>query len=387
MSVYPFIEAEKFAERNVSKACTLLEVSHSADSVWHTHVPSARTISDTRLGDASVEIHRTSRRTYGAPRATAQLRRHGIRVGRKRVARLMVRRGLVGRGKRRWTKTTIPDPLARVSAVDRVGRAFDSGACALDRVYVGDITYVRTHEGWLYVATAIDLASRRVVGFAMADHMRASLVCDALAMAIELRHPAPGLIFHSDRGSQYTSREIRVLLEAHGAVQSLSRPRQCWDSAVAESFFATLKEEPVHCQTLPTRDAARRAIFEFVEVFYNRSRLHSTLNYRTPVEYEEERRNPGKTQAAESTCPSNPGKARRRPSMRGCGRLAILSAWPLHESTTRPSEARRSSPESDSQTDSQRQPNRWVRAVVGGSRRSVSCSRNDSQECRFRRRG
>jgi transposase InsO family protein len=296
--VYPFIEAEKVAERNVSKACTLLEVSRSAYSVWHRHVPSARTISDTRLGDAIVEIHRTSRRTYGAPRVTAQLRRQGIRVGKKRVARLMVRWGLVGRGKRRWTKTTIPDGSAQVSAVDRVGRAFDPGACALDRVYVGDITYVRTHEGWLYLATAIDLASRRVVGFAMADHMRASLVCDALAMAIELRQPAPGLIFHSDRGSQYTSREFRALLEAHGAVQSLSRPRQCWDNAVAESFFATLKQELVHRQTLPTRDAARRAIFEFVEVFYNRSRLHSTLNYRTPAEYEEERRNPSKAQAA-----------------------------------------------------------------------------------------
>lgn len=298
MSAYPFIEAEKVAERNVSKACALLKVSRSAFSGWQRHIPSARALSDATLGDAIVEIHQSSRHTYGAPRITAALRRRGIRVGRKRVARLMSGRGLVGRSKRRPKKTTIPDPAAQVRALDRLGRAFAPSSCALDAVYVGDITYVRTHEGWLYLATAIDLASRRVVGFAMADHMRASLVCDALAMALERRHPAAGLVFHSDRGSQYTSREFRALLEAHGALQSLSRPRQCWDNAVAESFFATLKEELVHRQTLPTRAAARRAIFEFIEVFYNRSRLHSTLNYRTPAEYEKERRNPSKVQAA-----------------------------------------------------------------------------------------
>ena len=300
MSVYPFIEAEKVAERNVSKACALLLVSRSAYSQWHKHLPSARALSDAQLGDAIVKVHGASRRTYGAPRITAELRRQGIQVGKKRVARLMTRRGLVGRAKRRWTKTTIPDPSAQVTALDRVGRAFAPEACALDSVYVGDITYVRTHEGWLYLATTIDLASRRVVGFAMADHMRASLVCDALAMALELRHPRDGLVFHSDRGSQYTSREFRALLDAHGLLQSLSRPRQCWDNAVAESFFSTLKEELVHRQTFPTRAAARRAIFEFIEVFYNRGRLHSALKYRTPVEYEEERRNRdrGNAQAA-----------------------------------------------------------------------------------------
>jgi putative transposase len=300
VSVYPFIEAEKVAERNVSKACALLSVSRSAYSVWHKHLPSARARSDERLGEAIIRIHKTSRRTYGAPRITAELRRKGTRVGRKRVARLMARHGLTGRTRRRSTRTTIPDPNARVPALDRLGRAFAPGAYALDSVYVGDITYIRTHEGWLYLATTIDLASRRVVGFAMADHMRASLVCDALEMALQRRHPARGLIFHSDRGSQYTSREFRALLDSHGLLQSLSRPRQCWDNAVAESFFATLKEELVHRQTLPTRAAARRAIFEFIEVFYNRARLHSSLHYLTPVEYEEERRDAyrSKTQAA-----------------------------------------------------------------------------------------
>jgi putative transposase len=290
VSVYPFIEAEKVAERNVSKACALLSVSRSAYSRWQRHLPSARARSDARLGEAIVTIHVASRRTYGAPRITAELRRQGTAVGKKRVARLMTQHGLVGRAKRRSTRTTMADPNAPVAALDRLGRAFAPGTCALDSVYVGDITYIRTHEGWLYLATTIDLASRRVVGFAMADHMRASLVCDALTMALEQRRPARGLIFHADRGSQYTSREFRALLDTHGLLQSLSRPGQCWDNAVAESFFATLKEELVHRRTLPTRAAARRAIFEFIEVFYNRERLHSTLDYRTPVEYEEERR-------------------------------------------------------------------------------------------------
>jgi putative transposase len=298
VNVYPFIEAEKDAERNVRLACTLLEVSRSAFCQWHRHVPCARTVSDAELGDKITEVHRTSRGTYGSPRITVALRRSGTRVGQKRVARLMVRRGIFGRGKRRSIRTTIPDPTAGPGDLDRLGRAFDPRIYALDQVYVGDITYIRTHEGWLYLATAIDLASRRVVGFAMADHMRASLVCDAFAMAVELRHPEPGLIFHSDRGSQYTSREFRKLLENHRVVGSLSRPRQCWDNAVAESFFATLKEELVYRGALPTREVARRAIFEFIEVFYNRSRLHSTLNYRTPAEYEEEMRNPSEAQAA-----------------------------------------------------------------------------------------
>ena len=207
MSVYPFIEAEKVAERNVSKTCALLWVSRSAFSVWQQHLPSARARSDARLGQTIVEIHAASRRTYGAPRITAELRRGGTRVSRKRVARLMAQHGLVGRAKRRPVRTTIADPNAPLTALDRLGRAFAPGAYALDSVYVGDITYIRTHEGWLYLATTIDLASRRVVGFAMADHMRASLVCDALTMALERRRPACGLIHHSDRGTQLGFKE------------------------------------------------------------------------------------------------------------------------------------------------------------------------------------
>lgn len=290
MSVYPFVEAEKAAECNVARACALMEVSRSAFYLWSRHEPGPRARADAELEPRIAEIHRQSRRTYGSPRVTAALARDGEHVGRKRVARLMVRRGLVGRARRRRIRTTVPDPAARSVAPDRLARLFDPGSCALNRVYVGDITYIRTHEGWLYLATCLDLASRAVVGFSMADHMRASLVCDALAGAIRRRRPAAGFLFHSDRGSQYTSGEFRALLTEHGALQSLSRPHQCWDNAVAESFFATLKEELVRRQTFPTRAAARAAIFEFIEVFYNRRRLHSSLGNLTPAEYEDQRR-------------------------------------------------------------------------------------------------
>ena len=292
MSVYPFIEAEKVAVRNVAKACAMLTVSRSAFYDWHHHTDTIRAIADAKLAGQIVAIHRISRGTYGAPRVTVALARTGVGAGRKRVARLMAKEGLAGRSRRRKVRTTISDPAAGGAMIDRLGRVFDPASAELDRIYVGDITYIRTHEGWLYLATVIDLASRRVVGFAMADHMRASLVCDAQQMAIQMRHPAPGFVFHSDRGSQYTSRAFRDLLAAHKGLQSLSRPRQCWDNAVAESFFATLKEELVHRMVLPTREAARRAIFEFIEVFYNRSRLHSSLGYFTPAEYEEVRRKP-----------------------------------------------------------------------------------------------
>jgi transposase InsO family protein len=197
--------------------------------------------------------------------------------------------GLQGRCRRRFQRTTIPDPQAEPAASDLLRRHFDGQQLALDQVWVGDISYVRTWEGWLYLATVVDLASRRVVGWAMAEHMRAELACDALRMAVERRGPAPGLIFHSDRGSQYTAGDFTALLARHGIRQSLSRPRQCWDNAVAESWFATLKVELVHRHPWSTRARARQAIFEYIEVFYNRRRLHSSLGYLSPAEYEARR--------------------------------------------------------------------------------------------------
>jgi transposase InsO family protein len=284
VSVFPFIEAEKVEQGNVAKACELLEVSRSAFYEWDKHLPSARELADEELAERIEAIWDGSRGTYGWPRVHAQLRRDGVHVSGKRVARIMRGKGLVGRCRRRWTKTTISDP--ETQAVDLIKRVFGPGTVELDRVYVGDITYIWTWEGWAYLATVIDLGSRRVVGWALADHMRAELVCDALRMAIEHRRPAPGVIFHSDRGTQYTSTEFTALLAEHEMTQSLSRPRQCWDNAVAESFFATLKTELIDRQSWATRAQVRRSIFDFIEVFYNRRRLHSALDYQAPATYE-----------------------------------------------------------------------------------------------------
>jgi len=289
MNVYPFVEAEQAGQRNVARACALLEVSRAAYYQWTRHEPSARIRADAVLTQRIERIHRDSRGTYGAPRVLAQLHRAGVRVGTRRVARLMRQRGLTGRCRRRFQRTTVSDPQAGTVAADLLQRHFDAAALELHRAWCGDITYVRTWEGWLYLATVIDLASRRVVGWAMADHMRSTLVTDALRMAVESRRPRPGLIFHADRGSQYTARDFTALLAGHAIRQSLSRPRQCWDNAVAESWFATLKDELIYRRPWPTRAEARRAIFEFIEVFYNRQRLHSALGYLSPAGYEAHR--------------------------------------------------------------------------------------------------
>jgi len=293
VTVYPFIEAERVEQRNVRRACDLLEVSRTAFYQWVQHEPSKRELDDRALGKRIKEIHERSRGTYGAPRIHAELRRQGISTSRKRVARLMREQGLQGRRKRRFKRTTVADPAA-TAAADLLKRAFGAGTVSIDQIWCSDITYVRTWEGWMYVAAILDVASRRVVGWAMADHIRAELVCDALRMAVEARRPPRGLIFQSDRGSQYTSGEFRDLLEANGMRQSLAAPGQCWDNAVAESFWSTLKEELVYQHSWPTRARARQAIFEFVEVFYNRERLHSSLGYLSPAEYEARGRGQGK---------------------------------------------------------------------------------------------
>jgi putative transposase len=288
MSRMRFVEAEKAQHHNVAKACELLEVSRSAFYDFAHHRPSPRQLADEALAERIEEIFDTSRGTYGWPRVHKALRDEGVHASRKRVARIMRQKALIGRCRRRWTKTTISDPETR--AVDLVKRAFGPETVELDRVYVSDITYVWTWEGWLYLASVIDLASRRVVGWSMGDHMRTSLVADALRMAVAARGPAPGLILHSDRGTQYTSAEFTDLLAEHHMVQSLSRPRQCWDNAVAESWFGTLKEELIHRQSWATRAQARSAIVDYIEVFYNRRRLHSSLGYLSPADYEARRR-------------------------------------------------------------------------------------------------
>jgi transposase InsO family protein len=284
VSVYPFIEAERAGQRNVKRACALLEVSRAA-FYQHRLGPSAREVSDGQLTERIREVYDTSKGTYGAPRICAQLRREGVPCAKKRVARLMRRAGLAGRCKKRWRRTTIADPDATTTTVDLIKRVFGPGV-ELDTRYCGDITYIWTWEGWAYLATVIDLASRRVVGWAFADHMRTELAADALKMAFTQRRPDRGVVFHADQGCQYTSSDFAALAEELGVQLSFSRKGQCWDNAVAESFFGALKNELINTRVWPTRAAARQAIFEYIESWYNLRRLHSSLGYRSPAQYE-----------------------------------------------------------------------------------------------------
>ena len=283
--VDPFIEAEKATGHSTKRCCELLEVSHAAFYQRRQGIPSARELSDAELTEKIRAVHAVSDGTYGSPRVHEELHHQGIHVGKRRVARLMRRAGLEGRCKRRWRRTTIQDPAATAADLDLIGRVF--GPCeVLDARYVGDITYIPTWEGWAYLATVIDLASRKIVGWALADHMRTELVTDALTAAFGSRRPAPGLVFHSDRGCQYTSTDFRRLAEAHGVVLSLGRKGDCFDNAVAESFFATIKRELIDRQSWPTIAGVRRAVFNYIEGWYNTRRLHSSLGYLSPAEYE-----------------------------------------------------------------------------------------------------
>jgi transposase InsO family protein len=284
VSCYPFIEAEKAGRRNVARACALLKVSRAA-FYQHLAGPSRRKREDAELTGQIQAVHQESKRGYGAPRICAELARRGRRHSRKRVARLMRTAGIAGKTPRRWRKTTIPDPAA-AGRTDRIRRDFTTDAGKVNARWCGDITYIGTWEGWLYLATVIDIASRRVVGYALADHLRTELISAALANAVAARDPVPGVIFHADRGCQYTSAEFAAVASDHAVTLSHGRTGQCWDNALAESFFASIKGELLDLQPWPTRAIARRAIVEYI-AWYNGTRLHSTLGYRSPAEYEE----------------------------------------------------------------------------------------------------
>ncbi|WTZ44192.1 IS3 family transposase [Streptomyces sp. NBC_01390] len=285
MTVHPFIEAEKRDGHNVKRVCELLEVSRTAFYARRTGSPGPRAVRDAELTGQITEVHAKSRGTYGSPRIHAVLKREGALCGRRRVARLMRAAGLEGRHRRRRHLTTVPDPRA-ASRPDLLVRDFAPDPDGLDTRWCGDITYVRTEEGWLYLATVIDIASRRVIGWATADHLRTDLVADALTAACRQRRPARPVIFHSDRGCQYTSQQFATLATEFGVRLSVGRTGQCWDNALAESFFATIKRELLDTRTWPSRTAARTAIFDFIEGWYNLHRLHSSLGYRSPAEYE-----------------------------------------------------------------------------------------------------
>ncbi len=268
--------------------CRVLSVSPSGFYAAQRRVPSSRARRDEALRLKVRAAHTKSRRRYGAPRVHAELQAQGEQVGKKRVARLMREDGLVARRRRRFVRTT-DSRHSHPIAANLLDRQFGVEQVAgPNRVWVSDLTYVPTREGWLFLATVLDLASRRVVGWAMRETLEAELALAALRMALADRRPAPGLVHHSDRGSQYACSDYRALLDAHGLVASMSKKADCWDNAVAESFFASLETELILESDWLTRAAARQAIFEYIEAWYNRERRHSSLGYRSPVHYEAE---------------------------------------------------------------------------------------------------
>ena len=283
MSVFTFVAAKK-AEFPVSLLCQTLGVSTAGFYAWQTRAPSPRALTDAWLLERMQAVHARARGVYGAPRVHAQLRHEGVRVGRKRVERLMAAAGLSGLVRRKRGRTTIAVPGV-ATAPDLVRRDFNP--IAPNRFCVADLTYVRIWEGWLYLAALIDCFSRRVVGWAMGDHLRAELVVDALEMAVAQRRPAPGLIHHSDRGAQFVSLIFGQRCADASIETSMGAKGCALDNAVAESFFKTLKSELVYRRPWPNRAGARTAIFEWIKATYNRERLHSTLGYLSPAQFEE----------------------------------------------------------------------------------------------------
>ncbi|HHW15603.1 MAG TPA: IS3 family transposase, partial [Firmicutes bacterium] len=283
VAIFSFVEEEK-ANHPIATMCRVLGVSTSGYYAWRKRGSSARAREDRELTGLIIEIHRTSRGTYGAPRVHAELAMgFGIKCGRKRVARLMRKAGLCGVHRRRLRGCTRRNPL-RPSYPDLVQRDFR--ATAPNQLWVADITQHVTGEGWLYFAAVIDVFSRTVVGWSMGERPVADLVINAINMAVWNRRPACGLIHHSDHGSQYTSLTFGSRLEEAGIFGSMGRVGDVLDNAVPESFFATLQTELLDRQSWPTRTKLKTAIFEYVEAFYNRHRRHSTLGYLSPAEFE-----------------------------------------------------------------------------------------------------
>jgi putative transposase len=279
---FGFIAAEK-ATFPVRVLCRMLQVSRAGFYAWQARPPAPRAQADERLGLEIAAIHAESQRRYGSPRIHAELVHRGCRTSRKRVARLMRVHGLVARRRRRFCVTTQsrhPFPIAP----NVLARQFERAGP--DQAWVTDITYIPTGEGWLYLAVILDLCSRFAVGWAMSERITDDLTLDALGLALARRRPPRGLLHHSDRGSQYASADYQRALAQHGIVCSMSRRGDCWDNAVAESFFATLKVELVHDAAWATRAAARTELFEYLELFYNAQRRHSALGYLSPRAFE-----------------------------------------------------------------------------------------------------
>ena len=270
----------------VSVMCPVLDVSSSGYYAWRRRPPSPRQQANEALVAQIQIVHKQSRQTYGSPRITEELQEQGHVCGHNRVARLMRTHGIRAKMSKGFKQTTKSDPSARVAPNVL---AQDFHAAGPNQTWVSDITYIRTGEGWLYLCMVMDLFSRQVIGWAMESYLTQALVQQAFTMACHHTQPGRGVIFHSDRGSQYTCQTFRVLLKKKGFIQSMSGTGNCYDNAVAESFFHTLKTEEVYGQWYATRTQARTAIFEYIEVFYNRIRRHSALGYLSPIQFARKR--------------------------------------------------------------------------------------------------
>jgi putative transposase len=276
-------QAEQY---RITDLCAAFEVSRSGYHAWRTRLPGPRQRADVELSAHLRRAHAESRQTYGSPRLLQALLQQGHRTSRRRVRRLMQQHHLRTRTPRRFVPQTTDSRHDQPIAPNRLAAvAVPTGP---DQQWVTDITYVRTGESWLYVAAVMDRWSRRIVGLAMAEHMESTLVERALHQALRQRRPAHGCLHHSDRGSQYASADYRRLLTTHGLTASMSRAGNCYDNAAMESFWGKLKTELVYRQHFATRQQARLAIFEYVEVFYNRVRLHSALGFKSPVDFEQQ---------------------------------------------------------------------------------------------------
>jgi putative transposase len=281
---FTFIDAEK-AYFPVAALCRNLRVTRQGYYAFAKRPPSARQVSEATLQADVGEIHAESRQRYGSPRVVMELKRRGLRVSKRRVERAMRTQGLCARPRRRFRITTAANPR---HPVEPNVLARDFTASRPNERWVTDITYIWTAEGWCYLAAILDLYSRAVVGWALDMTLSTSLPLAALEMALRRRRPGPGLMHHSDRGCQYTSAEYRAALAELGVIVSMSRKGNCWDNAVAESFFSTIKTELIHERPWSGRQELRSAVFEYIEVFYNRQRLHSSIDYKTPAEVERE---------------------------------------------------------------------------------------------------
>jgi len=263
--------------------CKILEVSRAGYYHWSKRKNSCRYLEDRRLLEIIKQHYSRSRGTYCFPRIYAAIRKEGLKINKKKIARLMRINKIRAKTKRKFKVTTVQNTKAQASENILKGNFFSKKE---NRIWTSDITYVSTKEGWLYLAVVMDIYSRKIVGWSIQSSLSAELVVKALMMAILHRNPEQGIIFHSDRGSQYTSYTVREMLKSYKITQSMSSTGNCYDNAITESFFHTLKTELIFWNNYQTRDEAKSSIFKYIEIFYNRQRLHSALNYLSPVEFE-----------------------------------------------------------------------------------------------------